>query len=49
LWLNRVKKKLATDERVNLLARPYTGMGIWTFLWCPTILFLRTMLILTHR
>jgi hypothetical protein len=37
---DRVKQRLARGERVNLLARAYLGMGIWSLiLWCPTIFF----------
>jgi hypothetical protein len=35
---DRVKHRLARGERVNLLARAYLGMGIWSLvLWFPTI------------
>ncbi len=38
---DRVKQRLARGERVNLLARAYLGMGIWSLLlWCPTVFFL---------
>jgi len=47
---DRVKRRLARGERVNLLVRAYLGMGIWSLLlWCPTIFFLGIVLIiLTH-
>jgi hypothetical protein len=47
---DRMKERLARGERVNLLARAYLGMGIWSLLlWCPTIFFLGILLIiLTH-
>ena len=47
---DRVKRRLARGERVNLIARAYLGMGIWSLLlWCPTIFFLGIVLIiLTH-
>jgi hypothetical protein len=47
---DRMKERLARGEKVNLLARAYLGMGIWSLLlWCPTIFFLGIVLIvLTH-
>ena len=47
---DRVRRRLARGERVNLLVRAYLGMGIWSLLlWCPTIFFLGIVLIiLTH-
>jgi hypothetical protein len=47
---DRVRRRLARGERVNLLVRAYLGMGIWSLLlWCPTIFILGILLIiLTH-
>jgi hypothetical protein len=37
---DRVKRRLAKGDRVNLFVRAYLGSGIWSLLlWCPTIFF----------
>jgi len=47
---DRVKRRVARGEPVNLVVRAYLGLGIWSLLlWCPTLFFLGIVLIiLTH-